>query len=83
MDPDEIKHFLVSYDPDAGKTAVESFGTDYDAAQAAYAEAERANADDEKLDIVLLSADSLETIKQTHSSYFNGAGRRLEELLPS
>lgn len=84
MSPDEIKHFLVSYELATGKTEVESFGTDYDAAQAAYAEAEQANADDEeKLDIVLLSADSLETIKQTHSSYFSGGSRRLEELLPS
>lgn len=83
MSPDEIKHFLVSYDLSTGKTKVESFGTDYDAAQAAYAEAEQANADDEKLDIVLLSADSLETIKQTHSSYFDGGRRRLEELLSS
>lgn len=83
MSPDEIKHFLVSYDLSTGKTKVESFGTDYDAAQAAYAEAEQANADDEKLDIVLLSADSLETIKQTHSSYFDGGRLRLEELLPS
>ena len=81
MSPDEIKHFLVSYDLATGKTEVESFDTDYDAAQAAYAEAEQANADDEKLDIVLLSADSLETIKQTHSSYFKGSGRQLEELL--
>lgn len=83
MSPDEIKHFLVSYDLATGETEVESFDTDYDAAQAAYAEAEQENAEDEKLDIVLLSADSLETIKQTHSSYFNGSGRQLEELLPS
>jgi len=45
MNPDEIKHFLVSYDLDTDETEVESFGTDYDAAQAAYAEAERANAE--------------------------------------
>jgi hypothetical protein len=82
MSPDEIKHFLVSYDLATGETQVEPFGTDYDAAQAAYAAAEQANADAEKLDIVLLSADSLETFKQTHSSYFNGGSRRLEELLP-
>lgn len=81
MSPDEIKHFLVSYDLATGKTEVEPFGTDYDAAQVAYAEAERANAEDEKLDIVLLSADSLETIKRTHSSYFKGSGQQLEELL--
>jgi hypothetical protein len=82
MSPDEIKHFLVAYDPATGKTRVRSFGTDYDAAQAAYAEAERANADDERLDVVLLSADSLETIKQTHSSYFSGKrSPQLKELL--
>jgi hypothetical protein len=81
MSPDEIKHFLVVYDPATGKVDVRSFDTDYDAAQKAYAEAEQAHGIETKLDIVLLSADSLETIKQTHSSYFNGNGRQLEELL--
>jgi hypothetical protein len=33
------------------------------------------------LDIVLLGADSLETIRQTHSSYFEGSGRQPRELL--
>lgn len=85
MSPDEIKHFLVTYDPTTGKTEVEPFGTDYDAAQAAYAEAEQANADaDERLDVVLLGADSLETIKQTHSSYFKGtSSEQFRELLAS
>lgn len=84
MSPDEIKHFLVAFDPATGKTDVKPFGADYDAAQAAYAEAEQANAGDERLDIVLLSADSLETIKQTHSSYFNGKGHpEFKELLAS
>ncbi len=81
MSPDEIKHFLVIYDPATGKTEVQPYGTDYDAAQEAYAKAEQVNGMDTKLDIVLLSADSLETIKQTHSSYFDGGERRFEELL--
>jgi hypothetical protein len=83
MSPDKIKHFLVIYDPAGGKTEVQRFGVDYDAAQAAYAAAERTNGVEGKLDIVLLSADSLETIKQTHSSYFSDGASRLEELLPS
>ncbi len=33
------------------------------------------------LDIVLLSADSLKTIEQTHSSYFNGGSASLKKLL--
>jgi hypothetical protein len=81
MHPDEIEHFLVIYDPATSKTAVEPFGTDYAAAQAAYAEAELAHGLGTTLDIVLLSADSLETIKQTHSSYFEDSDRRLKELL--
>jgi hypothetical protein len=80
MSPDEIQHFLVIYDPAADAVSVRSFGTDYDAAQAAYAEAEQANGVDAELDIVLLSADSLETIKQTHSSYFTSSAN-LSELL--
>ncbi len=80
MSPDEIQHFLISFDPATGVTGVRSFGADYDAAQIAYAEAERENGLTGNLDIVLLSADSLATIEKTHSSYFSGAST-LEELL--
>ena len=81
MTPDEIKHFLVAYDSTAGEVVVRDFGTDYDAAQAAYSEAEQANGIEAGLDIVLLSADSLKTIEQTHSSYFNGGQADLRGLL--
>jgi hypothetical protein len=64
------KHFLVIYDIKLGRAEVRELGTDYDAAQLAYAEAEREARDRTDLDVVLLSADSLETIKRTHSSYF-------------
>lgn len=80
MSPEEIKHFLVIFDPSTGKARVQPFGTDYDAAQAAYAEAEQASGLETKFDIVLLSADSLETIEQTHSSYFNGDSKFAELL---
>lgn len=80
MSPDEIKHFLISLDPVVGETSIREFGNDYDAAQAAYAEAERADAET-KLDIVLISADSLKTIEQTHSSYFKGASGQLDDLI--
>ena len=81
MSPDEIQHFLITFDPVAAETAVRSFGADYDAAQQAYAEAERANGLGGSLDIVLVSADSLATIEQTHSSYFSGGNAGLKELL--
>ena len=81
MSPDQIKHFLVAYDPVGEKTTVREFGTDYDAAQRAYAEVETANGIESRLDVVLLSADSLATIKKTHSSYFNRNESPLGSLL--
>lgn len=83
MSPDEINHFLVIYDPATGGVEVRDFGNDYDAAQKAYAEMEQASGIETSLDVVLLSADSLETIEQTHSSYFNGGSTELGGLLPA
>jgi len=60
---------------------VRPFDTDYEAAQVAYSQAEHGNRVGSKLDIVLLSADSLETVEQTHSSYFNAKTVQLKELL--
>ena len=77
---DDINHFLVTCDPKTRKTTVEEYGTDYDAAQDAYQKAEW-QAWGTDLDVVLLSSDSLETIKRTHSSYFEP--KSLDELLPA
>ena len=63
------------------RTEVQEFGSDYDAAQQAYPEAEQRARLRPDLDVVLLSAVSLETIKQTHSSYFEP--KSLDELLPA
>lgn len=76
---DDIKHFLVTRDIIRRDTTVEEFGTDYDAAQDAYQEAEQRAQGRSDIDVVLLSADSLETVKRTHSSYFER--RSLDELL--
>lgn len=63
------------------ETTVVEFGTDYEAAQDAYQETERKARGRQDLDVVLLSADALETIKLTHSSYFEP--KSLDELLPA
>jgi hypothetical protein len=82
MNPiDEIKHFLVTRHVASGRTTVRAFGTDYEAAQIAYGAAERDAAAKHGIDVVLLSAESLETIKRTHSSYFKSG--LLSELLPA
>lgn len=81
MSKEEIKHFLITRDVTRNKTTVEEFDTDYEAAQHAYEDAERQARNRFDLDVVLLSADSLETIKSTHSSYFER--KSLDELLPA
>ena len=81
MSPSDIKHFLVIYDINAGNAEVRPFGTDYDAAQVAYEKVEQEMRDRSDFDVVLLSADSLETIKRTHSSYFD-TRESFEALLP-
>jgi hypothetical protein len=78
---DDIKHFLVTRDVTRDKTTVVEFGTDYEAAQHSYQEAEWKARGRRDLDVVLLSADSLETIELTHSSYFDP--KSLDELLPA
>jgi len=60
---------------------MKGFGTNYDRARRAYEAAERAHRDRDDVDIVLLGADSLKTIKKTHSSYFAKPGELREELL--
>ena len=77
----EIKHFLIKYDVKAGRADVQGFGEDYEAAMHAYEELEQEARESSDVDVVLLSADSLETIKRTHSSYFET--RTFEQLLPA
>lgn len=82
MSPKDIKHFLVIYDVQAGRSEVRQFGTDYDAAQEAYEQVEQEMGNRSDVDVVLLSADSLATIKRTHSSYFD-TRESFEALLPA
>jgi len=70
MSADDINHYLVIRDAAADRTQVHEFGNDYDAAQDAYARVEWERREDRTTNVVLLSADSLETVKRTHSSYF-------------
>jgi hypothetical protein len=75
MSPKDIRHFLLIFDVKARELHVEEYGTDYAAALSAYDEREKEYREAgrvEDFDIVLLGADSLETVKKTHSSYFDG-----------
>jgi hypothetical protein len=81
MSTAQINHFLVLYDIANGLAQVESFGKDYDAALAAYNDAERAHRDDDNVEVVLLGSDSIDTLERTHSSYFELAERHIDRLI--
>jgi hypothetical protein len=78
----DIRHYLIVYDIPTAKASVRDFGTDYDAALAAYADIEGEVRGRKDLDIVLVGADSLETVERTHSSYFE-TDETFESLLPA
>lgn len=78
----DIRHFLVVFDISTREAKVSEFGTDYERAIEAYTESEGELEGREDLDVVLLSADSLETVKRTDSSYFE-TGESFESLLPA
>jgi hypothetical protein len=65
-------YFLIGYRLDECTAEVEDFGADEAAAATAYSEHEHGDAKD--LEVVLLGADSLETVRKTHSHYFVGTG---------
>ncbi len=69
-----INHFLIVYNRKGSRlVAFTPFGTDVDRAIEAYAETEREyrdRSDHEDFEIVLVGADSRETLEQTHSRYF-------------
>lgn len=65
------RQFLLMFDRDTGGLIVDDLGTEQDAAVAAYEAAERAHRRDERLEIVLIGAASLDDIRVTHPHYFN------------
>ncbi len=66
-----VHHYLLVYDLGLRRlVACEDF-TDSDEAAQAYARKEQENRGNRGLEIVLVGADSLETIKVTHGHYFD------------
>jgi hypothetical protein len=66
-----LHHFLLIFDLDLQSLVgeVRQFSDPAEAANA-YAALEGAHRDDRNLEIVLIGADSLDTIRRTHPNYF-------------
>lgn len=71
-----LEHFLLRFNLRTRTLEdLQKFGSDAEAATQAYASVEqeyRDRPDHTDYEIVLIGADSLETIQVTHSRYFNG-----------
>jgi hypothetical protein len=67
-----LTHFLLIYDHDKQKLIdALDLGTSGEAAGRTYAEYEQKHRDDKGIEIVLVGADSLDTIRRTHGHYFS------------
>jgi hypothetical protein len=63
-------YFLLTYNLATRAVEVEEWHDDVDGAAARYTERERELHGDGDIEVVLVGADSLDTVKVTHSHYF-------------
>lgn len=72
----KMKQFLLAFDHGEQRLVVQrEFGDNVEEAAEFYRELEVQYRDNLRMDIVLVGSDSLESVKVTHSNYFEGAGR--------
>lgn len=67
-----VIHFLLIYDLNLGRLVHQAEFNDAEKAAAEYAHLEHEHRGNHDLEIVLVGADSLETIQITHGHYFDG-----------
>lgn len=67
----ETTYFLLTFDRKRGKLLGKRRFEDQDAASAAYAKAERSHRRDDGVEVVLVGADSEQTLRHTHGHYFD------------
>ena len=65
-----LRHFLLVFDHQAGRLVERREFGDGEEAVAAYANKEREYEKQERVEVVLISSDSIETVKRTHGNYF-------------
>jgi hypothetical protein len=75
-----LVHFLLVYDHAAGHLREDQMFRDPEEAVAAYAKMEEKHRHEPRVEIVLVGADSLATVRQTHAHYFEAS--KLSVSLP-
>ncbi|HEU5062187.1 MAG TPA: hypothetical protein VFT79_03415 [Solirubrobacterales bacterium] len=64
------QYFLLIYDLTSRALQHEEFGCDHTGAAERYSELEELHRENSAIEVVLVGADSFDTIKRTHSHYF-------------
>lgn len=68
----ELVHYLLVFNRATGElVSIDSF-QEQESATAALSVLERRHESDEQIEVVLISADSIDTLKKTHGHYFSG-----------
>ena len=63
-------YFLLVYHLDTREVHVEDFGADENAAADTYTAREHEYRDEPTVEVVMVGADSIDTVRKTHSHYF-------------
>jgi len=69
-----LVHFLLVYDRNQQKLVFEQAYSDAAVALHAYEDMEEKHRDERNMEIVLVGADSIETVMLTHGNYFGAEG---------
>lgn len=82
MSPEDLRHFLVVYRVAEGAAEVAEYPHDqYDAAIDAYRVKEEAHQAESDVEVVLLSADSLESLMGTHGRFFDESRQHVDDYI--
>jgi hypothetical protein len=82
MSPKDLRHFLVVYHVAESQVELTEFSWErYEEALDAYREAEDAHRDEPAVEVVLLSADSMDTLMATHGRFFQQSRRHVDDYI--
>jgi hypothetical protein len=82
MTPRDLSHFLILYRIADELAEVNEYpGDQYDEAQDAYRCLEDEHRDDDAVEVVLLSGDSLEALMETHGRFFADSRKHVDDYI--
>jgi hypothetical protein len=82
MTANDLSHFLIVYRVAEEMVEVTEYpGDQYEEAQDAYRALEDKYRDDDAVEVVLLSGDSLEALMETHGRFFSASRKHVDDYI--